>query len=193
VKSDGGRSERSEQLALDTIVETPANESTLTSQQEAAAPKEWSGDRAGRYWLRRELGVGGMGRVYEGFDPELQRAVAVKLLHSNVDAEWLSREARALAKLSHPNVVAVYDVGDFKGRVFVAMELVEGTTLRRWVAEQPRRLEELLSVATQAGRGLAAAHAAGLLHRDFKPDNVMVGRDGRVRVLDFGLIGRYQH
>ena len=155
-------------------------------------PGAWTGDRAGRYWLRRELGVGGMGRVYEGYDPELQRPVAVKLLHSSFDAEWLSREARALAKLSHPNVVAVYDVGTFRARVFVAMELVDGTTLRQWVAEEPRKLEDLLAVAIQAGRGLAAAHDAGLLHRDFKPDNVMVGRDGRVRVLDFGIVKAFK-
>jgi serine/threonine protein kinase/tetratricopeptide (TPR) repeat protein len=188
VKSDEGRSERAAALALDTVVEETATGPTLASGSQLAASAEWTGESAGRYLLRRELGVGGMGRVYEGYDPELQRAVAVKLLHSSFDAEWLSREARALAKLSHPNVVAVYDVGTFRGRVFVAMELVEGTTLRRWVAEQPRKLEELLAVAMQAGRGLAAAHAAGLLHRDFKPDNVMVGRDGRVRVLDFGIV-----
>lgn len=192
MKSDEGRSERSAALALDTIVEPMVGESTMASQKDTALPREWAGEHAGRYQLRRELGVGGMGRVYEGYDPELQRPVAVKVLHSSFDAEWLSREARALAKLSHPNVVAVYDVGTFRGRVFVAMELVEGTTLRQWVAEQRRQIEELLAVAIQAGRGLAAAHAAGLLHRDFKPDNVMVGRDGRVRVLDFGIVHAFK-
>ena len=192
MKSDEGHTEQSAALAFDTVVETPASEATLASPKGAAAPKEWTGERAGRYWLRRELGAGGMGRVYEGYDPELERRVAVKLLHSSFDAEWLSREARALAKLSHPNVVAVYDVGTLRGRVFVAMELVEGTTLRRWVAEQVRTLEDLLAVVVQAGRGLAAAHAAGLLHRDFKPENVMVGQDGRVRVLDFGLVHAFK-
>ncbi|HEX2870009.1 MAG TPA: protein kinase [Polyangiaceae bacterium] len=192
MKSDEGRTERSAALALETVVEPSADDATLSSQEETAPPGAWTGDRAGRYWLRSELGVGGMGRVYEGYDPELQRPVAVKLLHSSFDAEWLSREARALAKLSHPNVVAVYDVGTFRARVFVAMELVDGTTLRQWVAEQPRKLEELLAIAIQAGRGLAAAHDAGLLHRDFKPDNVMVGRDGRVRVLDFGIVKAFK-
>ena len=158
VKSNDGRTQ-SAALPLTTIVETPASESTLASAKEAPQG-EWTGESAGRYRLRRELGVGGMGRVYEGYDPELQRRVAVKLLHSSFGEEWLSREARALAKLSHPNVVAVYDVGTFRGRVFVAMELIEGPTLRRWVTEQQRSLDELLAVAMQAGRGLAAAHAA---------------------------------
>jgi serine/threonine protein kinase/tetratricopeptide (TPR) repeat protein len=191
VNSDD-RSRESAALALDTVVESPVSQGTLASGNEPAGPPQGTGERAGRYWLRRELGVGGMGRVYEGYDPDLQRAVAVKLLHSSFDTEFLSREARALARLSHPNVVHVYDVGTFKGRGFVAMELVDGTTLRQWVAEQPRKLEELLAVVMQAGRGLAAAHAAGLLHRDFKPDNIMVGRDGRVRVLDFGIVHAFK-
>jgi eukaryotic-like serine/threonine-protein kinase len=144
--------------------------------------------RVGRYRLQRELGAGGMGVVYEAYDDELERPLAVKLLRSPLDRERLSREARALAKLSHPNVVAIYDVGTFGSYAFIAMELVEGTTLRKWRTECARELEEIVDVMLQAGRGLAAAHAAGLTHRDFKPDNVIVGLDGRVRVLDFGIV-----
>jgi len=154
----------------------------------SAACEVREGLQVGRYWLRRELGAGGMGVVYEAYDPELERPVALKLLRSSLDRQRLSREARALAKLSHPNVVAVYDVGAFGEQAFIAMELVEGSTLRRWASDRQRSVEELVRIALQAGRGLAAAHAAGLLHRDFKPDNVIVGRDGRVRVLDFGVV-----
>src|SRR5439155_767546 len=99
----------------------------------------------------------------------------------------LWREAQAMAQMSHPNVVHVYDAGILDGQVFVAMEFVEGQTLRRWLKEEPRSWYEVLEAFVSAGRGLAAAHAAGLVHRDFKPDNVLIGIDGRVRVTDFGL------
>src|SRR5690606_4816108 len=99
----------------------------------------------------------------------------------------LMREAQAIARLSHPNVVSVYDVGRHGEAVFVAMELVEGVTLTSWLSEESRALDDVLDVFAKAGRGLAAAHEAGLVHRDFKPDNVLVSPDGRVRVLDFGL------
>jgi tetratricopeptide (TPR) repeat protein/predicted Ser/Thr protein kinase len=147
--------------------------------------------RIGRYALRERLGVGGMGVVYAADDAALGRRVAVKLLH-DPGAEGplrarFHREAQALARLSHPNVVQVYEVGEVGGRLFVAMEFVEGLTLSQWQTRQPRGWRELLEVYLQAGRGLAAAHAAGLVHRDFKPENALVGADGRVRVLDFGL------
>src|SRR5690606_11945936 len=106
----------------------------------------------------------------------------------------LEREAQAMARLTHPNVIAVHDVGEVDGRVFVAMEFVEGETLGRWARLdrstelEPRSWSEVLEVMLAAGRGLAAAHAQGLIHRDFKPDNVMIGADGRVRVRDFGLV-----
>ena len=145
--------------------------------------------RIGRYQLIRELGSGGMGIVYEAHDPNLDRRVAIKLMLSALDEARLAREARALAKLAHPNVVSVHDVGTADGHLFIAMELVDGTTLRHWLAERPRSFRDSLEVLMQAGRGLAAAHAAGLVHRDFKPDNVIVGRDGRVRVVDFGIVG----
>jgi len=145
----------------------------------------------GRYRMGERLGEGGMGVVFLAFDPELDRRVAVKLLHAKGDVDRqrirLMREAQAMAKLAHPNAVAIYDVGRVGDQLFVAMELVEGTTLSRWLAERPRARPEVLAMFAQAGRGLAAAHAVGLVHRDFKPENVLVGRDGRARVTDFGL------
>ena len=146
------------------------------------------GSRVGRYRLLQELGAGGMGVVFEANDPELDRKVAIKLLHARFDKTQLVREARALARLSHPNVVTIYDVGEVDSRTFIAMELIDGTTFRDWLSQRTRGYREILDVLMAAGRGLAAAHAAGLVHRDFKPENVMVGRDGRVRVLDFGIV-----
>jgi eukaryotic-like serine/threonine-protein kinase len=151
------------------------------------------GAEVGRYVVVGQLGAGGMGVVYAAYDPELDRKVALKLLReagrgtdTTEGSARLLREAQALARLSHPNVVAVHDAGTFGDRVYVAMEHVEGLTLRSW-AQTPRGWPELLAVMIAAGRGLAAAHAAGLVHRDVKPDNIMIGVDGRVRVMDFGL------
>ena len=146
----------------------------------------------GRYRIERHLGAGAMGDVYEAFDPGLSRKVAVKFVRllpgaqvsSTIDR--LRREARALACLSHPNVVPVYDADTHGREVFLVMELVPGVTLRRWLRSQ-RSADAILDALVAAGEGLAAAHAAGIVHRDFKPDNVIVGDDGRVRVLDFGL------
>ena len=153
------------------------------------------GTNVGRYVVLDHLGEGGMGIVYRAFDPELDRMVALKLLHTRSatggtigDPSWLLREAQALARLSHPNVVIVHDVGVVRDdQVFIAMELVDGITLRAWLAGEPRSWREVRAVMHAAGTGLAAAHAAKLVHRDFKPDNVIVGADGRVRVMDFGL------
>ncbi len=147
------------------------------------------GVRIGRYRLHRCIGRGGMGVVWAAEDDELGRTVAIKLLRpelTTLGVARLDKEARALARLSHPNVVGVFDVGTHDEQRFIAMEYVEGETLRAWLA-QPRSLDEILDAFIGAGRGLAAAHAVGLVHRDFKPDNVLVGRDGRARVLDFGL------
>jgi tetratricopeptide (TPR) repeat protein len=151
------------------------------------------GDALGRYVVIDKIGAGGMGVVYRAYDPQLDRRVALKLLRTGLqtseeDKIRLTREAKALARLDHPNVVGVHDVGEHQGHVFVAMEYVSGHTL----TEQLFRMEddpvEVLRLFVEAGRGLAAAHAAGLVHRDFKPENVMVGDDGRVRVMDFGLV-----
>ena len=152
------------------------------------------GTAVGRYIVTEWVGEGGMGTVYAAYDPELDRKVALKLRRQGPSpAEHvlaraaLSREARAQAKLAHPNVAAVYDVGTFEDRIFIAMEFVEGMTLRRWLEETHPDRRRILGVFLDAGRGLEAAHAAGLVHRDFKPENVLVGIDGRARVTDFGL------
>jgi predicted Ser/Thr protein kinase len=179
--------------------ETAADSTAATIESRAlraAVKDKLFGDGAGipvqigRYRLGDRLGAGGMGVVFRAHDASLDRAVAMKLLRSGYEAdagtERLQREARAMARLSHPHVVTVYDVGAHEGTVFVAMEYVDGVTLREWLAD-PHSVGDVLSVLRQAGEGLAAAHEAGLVHRDFKPENVMVGRDGRVRVLDFGL------
>lgn len=148
--------------------------------------------KVGRYPVIGTLGEGAMGVVYEGFDEGLKRAVAIKLIRNDVwdggHAEVrFRREAQALARLSHPNVVAVHEIGEYEGQLFIAMELVRGQSLRAWLALKPRSWRERNQVFIQAGRGLEAAHGAGLVHRDFKPANCLVGDDGRVRVLDFGL------
>ena len=146
--------------------------------------------RVGRFEIRRRLGRGGLGVVYAAFDPELDREVALKLVRpdrsAGDDRERLLREARAMARLAHPNVVPVYEVGYDDDRVFLAMERVPGRTLREWL-QTPRTWREIVRMFLQAGRGLAAAHDAKLVHRDIKPDNVLVGDDGRARVTDFGL------
>jgi len=149
------------------------------------------GTKIGRYVILERVGVGGMGVVFAAYDPELDRRVAIKLLASDLITREsrlrLLREAQAMARLSHPNVVPVYDAGTVDGQVFVAMEFVQGVTLREWLDAQARPWTDVLEAMRRAALGLQAAHDAGLVHRDFKPDNVMVGDDGRVRVLDFGL------
>ncbi|CAN5546071.1 hypothetical protein BH11MYX1_BH11MYX1_31410 [soil metagenome] len=153
------------------------------------------GAMVARYVVRARLGAGGMGVVYAAFDPELGREVAIKVLApglgssaaSSLYDERLRREARALAQLAHPNVVAIYDVGRVGERVFIAMELLDGDTLARWCRGERRSPRVILDHFVAAGRGLAAAHRTGIVHRDVKPENMMLGKDGRVRVVDFGL------
>lgn len=148
------------------------------------------GAQLGRYALGRVLGVGGMGVVFAAHDTALDRSVAVKVVPEGNDPRGrrrLLREARAMARLDHPNVVKILAVDHCDEHVVIAMELIEGMTLSRWLRAQPRSWRETLHVLVEAGRGLAAAHGAGIMHLDFKPDNVMVADDGRVYVLDFGL------
>jgi tetratricopeptide (TPR) repeat protein/predicted Ser/Thr protein kinase len=153
------------------------------------------GSAIGRYLVLGLIGKGGMGEVYAAYDPELDRKVALKLLRVQATAgvdpsenrSRLLREAQAIAKLSHPNVVVMFDVGTFNDRVFLAMEFVDGYTLGSWLEAKARGWPEIIATFAAAGRGLACVHKAGLVHRDFKPDNVMIGCDGQVRVMDFGL------
>ncbi|HVV87498.1 MAG TPA: protein kinase [Kofleriaceae bacterium] len=151
------------------------------------------GDTLGRYVLGARIGSGGMGQVFRAKDPDLGREVAIKVLHvepggggSSLERRLL-REAQAMATLSHENLAGVFDIGTSGGRVFVAMELVDGGSLRALIADPKRSWRDKLAAVIAAGRGLAAAHSAGVIHRDFKPDNVLVARSGRVKVVDFGL------
>src|SRR5215468_9888081 len=149
------------------------------------------GASLGRYRLERELGAGGMGVVHAAFDPDLERRIALKVLRvaaPGLEAkDRLLREARAMARLAHPNVVTVHEVGTANGRDYVAMELIQGETLADWLRSGKRRQFEIIAAFLAAGRGLAAAHAAGIVHRDFKPHNVLRSRHGRIVVTDFGL------
>jgi eukaryotic-like serine/threonine-protein kinase len=149
------------------------------------------GDKLGRYVVLERIGVGGMGVVYAAYDPDLDRRVAIKLLRglrapAEIARARLMREAQALARLNDPHVVAVHDIGTFADQVFISMEFVDGGTVTQWLKLQ-RPWRDVLALYLLAARGLAAAHRAGLVHRDFKPDNVLVGKDGRPRVTDFGL------
>jgi tetratricopeptide (TPR) repeat protein len=149
------------------------------------------GATIGRYVVLAPVGNGAMGEVFAAFDPELNRKIALKILRARSETSEgrtrLLREAQAIAKLQHPNVVVVHDAGTIGERVFIAMEFVEGKTVRGWLSASRRSRREILDVYLAAGQGLAAAHGRGLVHRDFKPDNVMVTDEGQVRVMDFGL------
>ena len=191
--SDGGR-KRDEPIAY--VQTTPANVAdgaTLDMPPGGGAASSGAlvaGTRLGRFVVRAQLGAGGMGVVFAGEDVELGRPVAIKVLRGDVDQpafrDRLLREAQAMARLEHPNVVRVYEVGTDRGRLFVAMELVDGVTLTKWL-QTPRPWRELAAMFLQVGEGLVAVHRTGLVHRDFKPDNVLVDRAGRARVADFGL------
>ncbi|WAS96237.1 protein kinase domain-containing protein [Nannocystis punicea] len=168
----------------------------------SATPQQWGEreaadpPRIGRFVILREVGRGAMGIVYAGYDDELDRRVALKLVQTSGHDDpsfgraQLLREAQALARLTHPNVVAVHEAGEYRGAVFIAMEYVDGVDLQRWLAQAPRGWREVVDALRQAGEGLRAAHDVGLVHRDFKPSNVLVGADRRVRVADFGLATR---
>ncbi len=179
---------------------TPASASAPPRE---APPPQWvkegrppeRGELVGRYLILERVGQGGMGTVYAAWDPDLGRRVAIKLLRTDkqhaegrtVGQARLLREAQAMARVTHSHVISVYDVGTLGEGVFVAMEFVDGTTLKKWIKEKPHGWREVLDTFLAAGRGLAGAHSVGLVHRDFKPDNVLIGKDGRLRVTDFGL------
>jgi serine/threonine protein kinase len=181
-----------------TLPLSPRRRDFVATQQvagpECAPPALRRGEMLGRYLILREIGRGGMGIVFAAYDPELDRKVALKLLYPDRNARdgragqhRLLREAQALARLSHPNIIHVYDAGIVGGRVFMTMELVQGETLEKWLSREAASWRQILAVFQAAGQGLTAAHAVGLVHRDFKPANVLLSEDGRVRVLDFGI------
>jgi tetratricopeptide (TPR) repeat protein/tRNA A-37 threonylcarbamoyl transferase component Bud32 len=187
-----GDSER--RVELDTQVDMRDGETAAeVSDDDVVDP----GTKIGRYTVIDIVGAGGVGVVYAAYDPSLDRKVALKRLRrskllGHTDAvnqrrSRLVREAQALARLSHPNVIPVYEVETYDEQLYVVMEFVEGVTLREWITMEPRSWSSIIAMYIQAARGLAAAHAADIVHRDFKPDNVRVGSDGRARVLDFGL------
>ncbi|HEX4423057.1 MAG TPA: serine/threonine-protein kinase [Kofleriaceae bacterium] len=189
--------QRTEQLAAIPFPEGGIASGLRKAQVRAALFRKVEPLKIGRFVLLEPLGSGAMGEIYSAYDDQLDRKVALKLvrsgsgLHTKAD-DRLLREAQTLAQVSHPNVVHIYEAGAYNGRLFIAMELIRGKTLSRWLtdaAQLPRavRQREILRQFIAAGRGLEAAHAAGVAHRDFKPDNVLVGDDGRVRVVDFGL------
>jgi len=182
VETDAGSGEVRPAGALgETVVSIPQRESINIAAQA----------KIGRFVIVEKIGRGGMGVVYAAYDPQLDRRVAIKMLHdglSETQGARLEREARAMAQLSHPNVVTVHETGMFEGRLYIAIEYVAGQTFGAWLRSQPRTQLAILDLMLQAGRGLVAAHAVGLVHRDFKPENVLVGHDGRARVSDFGLV-----
>lgn len=170
-------------------------EALVARYQPGPANEEPVRASAGRYELGRVLGAGTAGTVYEAHDPILNRRVAVKVLRANQSEHHrvrMLKEAQALARLDHPHVVRVHDAGEFDQSVYIAMELIDGCPLDAYVRTQQTSWRERVSLCLQAGRGLQAAHAAGLIHRDFKPSNVMVGVDGRVVVTDFGLASAFE-
>lgn len=171
---------------------TEGEMSTDRPRSETSGPELIPPAVMGRYRMEHRIGAGGMGVVFAAVDPKLNRKVAIKLMHEHLLDEpkhriRMLREAQALAQLSHPNVVQIYEVGEDGDHLFIVMEYVDGGTLREWTEARPRSWSEVVGVYAQAAHGLAAAHDVGLTHRDFKPENTLLGRDGRVRVVDFGL------
>ena len=179
----------SDEDALEATLPASSESDGVPTPRAAPAPLPTT---IGRYEVKGTLGAGGMGTVLLAVDPVLGRRVALKVLHpdgrndNDATRRRLLREAQGIAQLVHEHVVVVHEIGTHDDRVFLAMEHVAGTTLGRWQVGRP--WAEIVAAYVKAGRGLAAAHAAGLVHRDFKPDNVLIGDDGRVRVTDFGLV-----
>lgn len=195
-RDDGATLRRARRRHLDGCAECRGLFLEMVRQKfpaDEAPPVRRESRTAGRYRLGAVLGMGAMGVVYAAEDPVLGRAVAIKVIRSGTAdpvayRARLQREGQHLARVQHPNVVAIYDVGETNGQVFVAMELIEGVTLRDWIAVESRSLREVAALFSAIGQGLLAVHAAGLVHRDFKPENVLIdATDGRPRVSDFGL------
>ncbi|MEM7153536.1 MAG: serine/threonine-protein kinase [Myxococcota bacterium] len=180
-------------LGTDTLGQGVLNNDIL--QRVLGEPDPETQVRLGRYTIKKRLGAGGMGVVYLARDPELDREVALKVLNPELRytedrdevEDRIRQEARAMARLSHPHVVHVHDVGTHEGSLYVAMEFLDGGTLNQWWSEHDRRWQEIVEVFTAAARGLHAAHEAGIVHRDFKPENVLMTREGVPKVTDFGL------
>src|SRR6267154_2973557 len=150
------------------------------------------GTQLGRYEIRSKIGEGGMGEVYLAEDTQLHRKVALKVLPPEVAANGdrmrrFKQEAQAAAALNHPNIAHIYEIGESEGVHFIAMEYIEGVTLREKIHRERTELTKLLRFLQHAAEGLAKAHTAGIVHRDLKPDNIMVTRDGHAKILDFGL------
>ena len=199
--SDDGRSEVEEHLAICSACAELTTWAAADHAHRSRAPGDEGrrligtlapGARVDRYQILGAVGRGGMGEVYAAYHPDLDRRIALKVVsESGARAPErrarLLREARAIARLSHPNVISVHDAGTVGDRVYIAMAFIDGETVDAWLRARARSWREILDVFVAAGRGLAAAHAAGIVHRDFKPQNVMIGRDGSVRVMDFGL------
>ena len=179
-----------------TAMDLPSSAATVTLEERHGrpAPGIAPGARIGRYVVVGHVGTGGMGSVYAAYDAQLERRVAIKVLHSQVTGATGTHASCARRRpwrgCAHPNVVAIDDVGTYGDDVFLAMEYVKGQTVKAWMLEE-HSWRERLAVLKAAGRGLAAAHGAGLVHRDFKPENILLGSDGRVVVADFGIARAY--
>jgi len=196
--SDGG----TQRTTLHLVGDGPDEEQTRPTQSvtpdrvharvvEGGEPKLERGTELGRYLILDLIGSGGMGLVYSAYDPELDRRIAIKVLRvkywDDVGRGRAMREAQTLARLAHPNVVQIFDVGAMGDQLFLAMELVQGKSLRDWLDAEPRSWRQVVKVLVEAGRGLAAAHDAGLVHRDVKPRNILVPDEGGARIVDFGV------
>src|SRR5712692_2110375 len=151
-----------------------------------------AGTKLGRYEIRSKIGAGGMGEVYLAEDTRLHRKIALKVLPAELTQHKdrlrrFNQESTAAAALNHPNIAHIYEIGEHEGTNFIAMEFVEGVTLREKIHQERTELRKLLRFLQHAAEGLAKAHTAGIVHRDLKPDNIMITRDGHAKILDFGL------
>src|SRR5688572_6111853 len=170
-------------LTSSSPLESPANLTTMSLD---------SGAKLGRYEILSKIGAGGMGEVYSAQDTKLDRKVALKILPADVASnrdrmDRFVREAKSAAALNHPNIAHIYEIGESDGTHYIAMEFIDGETLREKIHREKTPLSKLLKYLIQVAQGLSKAHAAGIVHRDLKPDNIMITRDDYAKVLDFGL------